>query len=134
MPSRQSQHILKPVVVIPFAAYTTSQTSSTVDLQGWNGLTFYVMLGTWTSGTQAFALWDSPDNTTFTLVDPTLIPDMIDSNGFVTVVDATLNGTLMSATYMGDKRYVQMREVGASTPSSTFGGLAILSFPRNSLP
>ena len=131
MPSRQLQHITKVLLAIPVAAYTTSQNSVTVDLQGYNALTFYALITSWVSGTIAFSLWDSADNITYTLVDPTAIPDMIDSNGFVTVVDATLNNTIMSATYMGDKRYVQIREVGGS---ATFGAIALLGFPRNSLP
>lgn len=127
---RQLQHITKLSVPMPIAPYTASQTSSTIDMQGYESLTVFALVTSWTSGTVDFALWDSPDNITFTLV-PALL---IDSNGFVQVKDATLNATVMSATYMGYQRYVQVRAAGATTPSATFGCVALQGFPRNSLP
>lgn len=131
---RQLQHIIKPTVNIPVAAYTATQTGATLDMQGWEAVTFYALITSWTSGTIAFAIYDSPDNITFTLVDPTATPDLIDSNGFVTVVDATTNGAIMASTYMGYKRYVRCLATGATTPSATFGVIAVQGFPRNSLP
>lgn len=85
-------------------------TSATIDRLaadgGYDSLTLYLLAGTWTDGSFAFAINDSPDGSTWTAVtDTNLVPQP--NTGFAAV---TSSGTAVNQKvgYIGGQRYVQV--------------------------
>src|SRR5579859_2932628 len=96
-------------------AKKTTFTSATIDRRksdgGYEALALYLLCGTYTDGSFAFQINDSPDGSTWTAVSTTppdnLTPD--GSTGFASITNA---GTAVNQKvgYIGSQRYVQRSE------------------------
>jgi hypothetical protein len=119
-------------------AKKTTFTSATIDRMksdgGYEALTLYLLAGTWTDGSFAFAINDSPDNSTFTAVGTSapdnLIPDAI--TGFASITSA-LTAVNQKVGYVGSKRYVQVvcTVTGSPATGCTMDILGVLGHSRN---
>ena len=103
-------HCVSAVDAMP--AKKTTFTGATIDRLaadgGYEQLTLYLLTGTWTDGSFAFAINDSPDGSTWTAVaQQYLIPEGVPSSGFNAI---TSSGTAVpqKVGYIGSQRYVQV--------------------------
>jgi hypothetical protein len=109
-----SSQVLNPVVS------TTTRTSSTIDLQGFNSLTVLYCLGL-SADTLAVGLYwtltllHSDDGSSFTAVPAA---DCYANGNSVTVNAPSLDRTVYSIGYQGNKRYLQ----AVATPTGAVSG------------
>ncbi len=113
-------------------------TSATIDRMksdgGYEALALYLLAGTWTDGTFAFAINDSPDNSVWTAVGTSapdnLIPDATTGFANISSVATAVN---QKVGYIGSKRYVQVvcTVTGAPATGCTMDIVAVLGNSRN---
>lgn len=101
--------VLDPIVVAATATYTD------IDLAGFNSALLLISLGldagSGLSGSNklVFTLYDSPDGTTYTLVETADMLDLTVASGVVITVDAVgEDNTIYKLGYVGGKRYLQL--------------------------
>lgn len=94
-------------------AYTATTNGGSVDCAGFESAMVLVEVGTVTDGSHAIALQDSPDGTTFTNVDPSLIL------GAQPTLTATSSNSVAAFAYIGVQRF--LRVVSAVTGATTGG-------------
>ena len=98
------------------ATYKTNQNGSSVDLANVNANAIVVSVGAVTDGTYAFALQDSPDNSTWTAVAA--------GNMVGAFVGAAAN-TVQKVGYLGAQRYLRVVSTVGGSPST---GMALEIF------
>lgn len=119
-------------------AKKTTFTGATIDRMksdgGYEALTLYLLVGTYTDGSFAFAINDSPDGSTWTAVATTppdnLIPDA--STGFANITNAG-SAKSQKVGYIGAQRYVQVvcTVTGSPATGCQMDLLGVLGFPKN---
>ena len=126
-------HAVSAVDAMP--AKKTTFTGATIDRMaadgGYESLTLYLLTGTWTDGTFAFAINDSPDGSTWTAV--TAVNEVPQPNtGFANI---TSSGTAVpqKVGYIGGQRYVQVvcTVTGSPATGCQLDIVAILGDARN---
>lgn len=114
-------------------AYTTSQTGTSIDRLaadgGYESLSLFLHAGTWTDGTFAFVIKDSPDNSTFTTVTAA---NLVDGASFVSVSSAA-TAINQKVAYIGGARYVRVDTTVTGSPSTglTYDLIGVLGNARN---
>lgn len=118
-------------------AKKTTFTSATIDRLsadgGYESLTLYLLAGTWTDGSFAFAINDSPDDSTYTAVAAAfLIPEGVPSTGFASITSAATSKN-QKVGYTGAQRYVQVVCTVSGSPGTgvLMDIVAVLSDARN---
>src|SRR5580765_5630422 len=138
MTTRELVHHTKVTNVLDAAAYTSTQTSSAIDTQGWESLAVAFVVGVWTSGTFTPKLTEcATSGGTYTDVDVTQVEWWINGvaqGAVVPVVSsaATDQVVIVAGYSLGTKRFVKAVATGATTPSAILGMVAIQSHPRES--
>jgi hypothetical protein len=135
MSNKSIHYTVEPTQLLAPASYTSTQTSASFDREKgvsgdigapYEALEIVLDIGAWTSGTFAFTLQDSPDNSTFTAVATANIIGVLP-----TVSSSGTASKTYHFAYVGTQRYVQVVATGASTPSAVFGIVGVGAFPRN---
>lgn len=113
-------NVLSTQVLNPVGS-TTTRTSSSIDMQGFNSVTFLFALGLSGDTLAAGLFWTltlqhSDDNSSFTAV---AAADCYDSINSITVNSMTLDETVYAMGYLGSKRY--LRAVATPTGSVSSG-------------
>ena len=124
MASVDSYNNLFGVVCIPPAEYTRTQTGATVDMLGYESVTFFITTGVVTDGTWGTALEDSDSS----------------GSGFADVVAPYLLGEepdfgidddqIYRVGYVGNKRYVRLNVLLSTPGTAIFGVFAVMGAPR----
>lgn len=109
------------------AARTSGVTGTAVDLTGCSEYTVLVLPGAVTDGTHTITLEDSPDNTTFTAVDPSLIIGT-PSNALTPVTNA--NAGVQKLRYVGAQRYLRAKVAISGATTGGVYGVWIVTRPR----
>lgn len=136
MPTRDLHNNVSMDQLLAAQAVTTTQTSSSEDLQGYDSAEFFIAIGTVTNianspqPSWAVKLQDSDDDSTFADVtnsdyvltgasqSPVAAPDS--STGvFLTVDAAAEDAEIYRVGYCGPKRYCRVVATAANTPGST---------------
>ena len=120
-----------PAMKSPFTSATIDRLKSD---GGYESLTLYLLVGTWTDGSFAFAINDSPDGSVWTAVSTSnpdyLIPDA--TTGFASITSA---GTAVNQKvgYVGSQRYVQVvcTVTGSPVTGCQMDLLGVLGDARN---
>ncbi len=135
MSNKSIHYLISPTQVVAPASYTATQTSTAYDREKgpsgdigapYEALEFLVDAGAWTSGTFAFTVQDSPDDSTWT---NTAAANVL--NDLPTISSSGTASQIYRFAYVGTQRYVRVVATGATTPSAVFGVIAVGAFPRN---
>jgi len=113
-------------------------TSATIDRMksdgGYEALALYLLVGTWTDGSFAFTINDSPDASVWTAVG-TSNPDNLTPDGATGFASITSAPTAVNQKvgYIGSQRYVQVvcTVTGSPATGCQMDLLAVLGNPRN---
>lgn len=113
-------------------------TGATIDRMksdgGYEALTLYLLVGTYTDGTFAFAINESSDASTWTAVS-TSSPDYLTPDASVGFANISSSATAVNQKvgYVGSKRYVQVvcTVTGSPATGCTLDIVGILSNARN---
>ena len=132
MPTREIGHLIKPVVVLDAAVYTTTQTTVGLDSQGFESVTYLVKIGLWTSGVFTYALMESNAlGGPYTVVAPS---DQHNNPSNSQVTSTANDEIVLVLDYLGAKRYTQLVATASGTSSSVlFGVIGMLGHPRDSI-
>lgn len=119
---RDLYHNIKPNVSFDPAAHTASVTGTGVDLAGFESAIASVQFGAITDGTHTPKLQDSPDNSTFTDVDASLV-----QGAFTAALTGAGNGgsAVQTVGYIGQQRYLRVFVTAAGTTSGGIYGATI---------
>jgi hypothetical protein len=101
------------------ATGTTNGTS--VDLQGYDAAVAVFNAGAWTDGQHTPALFDSPDNATFTAVPAANL-----QGSFTPVISAAGQNAVQRVGYVGPNRYLRGQLVGAGITTGMPSDMTII--------
>lgn len=109
--------------IAPLAAVRANSTvvGLTVDLQGYDAAVAVFNAGAWTDGQHTPSLFDSPDGTTFTAVDPAYL-----QGAFVPVISTAGQSAVQRVGYTGSKRYLRGGLVVAGVTSGLPADMVII--------
>jgi hypothetical protein len=117
------------------AARNASATGAAVDNAGvYAGIrrAFVLILGLWTDGTHTFKLQESEDNSTWSDIavtdleaDPSGIPTIDGTTGYVVVDGLTKDEQIVVVNYLGGKRYLRAVQTVASATTGLVAGVSV---------
>lgn len=121
---------LKLTTILAAAVYNSLQTSTVVDMNGYQSVLFVVGTNTVTDGTYAVTIEGSDDNVTFTPVTEAYW--LQGETGVALPILSTDDNKTFKLGYLGSKRYLRLKltPTGATTGGS-FYILAIQGSPRH---
>lgn len=118
--------------IVPTAILTDgTSTGSTIDTKDYGSLEFVVCAGTLTDGTFTFSLWESDDSGMSGETEVTSAASLLGSAIVLAGATAAHDNSAHRIGYRGNKRYVRMKCVRASTSTGGYlAAIAIQSHPR----
>lgn len=125
----QSKELSEVQSVYP-QAVTSTKTSTTIDLAGYESVTILIDVGTWTDGTHTFSIQDSDDDSSYTA---TAAADLV---GTLPVVNGTTkHRQIYEIGYVpkaAEHRYLQVVNTVTASPSTglVYGVVAVRGRPR----
>ncbi len=125
--------VLDPVVV------DATQTITDIDLAGWNSAELIIAAGVdagsglSSSHKLVFTLYDSPDGTTYSVVETADMLGVTVSSGVILTIDATdEDATVYHFGYVGGQRYLQLVITETGTVSMPMAITLIKGHPQDS--
>lgn len=141
MATREIAHVIKfPAPILVPISSAAVLTSTAIDTQGWQGIAIAFIYGAWTAGNFLPSLTECATLAgTYTAVDPTTIEWWVNgvSQGLgnaPTVLSATLQNSVIVASYTGNLRFLKGVSTSSNTPTAMIVGmLAVQGWPRESI-
>ncbi len=109
----------------PGAPIKASVNGTGIDTVGYNGVLLIVNAGVITDGTHTLSVEDSPDNATWTAVDPSLL-----IGAFTPLTSISGGGATQEVGYIGGNRYVRVISTVTGSPATggSYDASAVLGF------
>lgn len=115
-------------VALEYGTYKVDADGIVIDLQGYNAVAFFAVVGTATDGVLNLKLQDSNDGVTFADV-----ASQFTAEESFTTIDNTKSNTVQKIGYFGPKRYVKVVLTVTGTPATgaEVGVYAVLGSMRH---
>lgn len=125
------------VGVTALPAYTTTQTSPSVDLKDFDGAAVYILAGTWTDGTFTPVVEESDDDSAFTTVadahlslfkatSATDFTPVEVGNDQPAAISSAATAINQRVGYIGAKHYIRLKTTVTGSPSTGMTLFAVI--------